>query len=138
MLMWAILAVILLAWIYILFVREAMVAIWPDKFRWWHENVEDKIWAQSRTLFIARLYWVGAILVSAHEALAAGGYDFTPLLKQISQFVPEEYRPIIVPAFLLLTGAAMEYLRRRTTSPLHGSEPVPKGERDTPLPNKAS
>lgn len=111
--------VIVLAWIYILFVREAIVTIWPGgKLQWWHEQVEDKLWEQSRTLLAARLYWVGALIVGAHEALAAGGYDFTPLLKEISNYVPEQYRPIIVPAALLLTGAAFEWLRRKTKGPL--------------------
>lgn len=119
MFLFAIIAVIVLAWVYILFVREALVALWPGgRVQWWHEEIEDKLWANSRQILTSRLYWVGGIVVAAHEALAAGGYDYTPLLQQIQSLVPEPYRPMIVPAFLILTGAAFEWLRRKTRGPL--------------------
>jgi hypothetical protein len=108
-------AVVALAWIYILFVRELLVEMWPAKFARWHA-VEDKLWDRSRTLLIARLYIAGSIIIAVHDALAAqGAIDWTPLITQITSVVPEPYRPIALAVWLALTGVAMEWLRRTTT-----------------------
>ncbi len=106
--------VIVVVWSYILFVREWLVAKWPDTFKWWHEQVEDRLWARSRAILVARLYWVGGIVIGIHELVAASGYDVTPLLHEIAKFIPEKYQPLALAAFLGVTGIAFEWLRRKT------------------------
>ena len=75
---------------------------------------------RSRTLLIARLYWLGGIFIAIHDKLAEYGFDVTPLITQVSDFIPENYRPLALAAFLALTGLAFEWLRRVTREPLPG------------------
>lgn len=115
--------VIILVWIYIMFIRQwlAHKSPWARHFQWIHA-VEDKLWERSRSILVSRLYWLGGIIIAIHEAFAAAGFDLTPVLVQLQGYVPENLRPMVVPllipAFLVLTGAAMEWLRRRTTTSL--------------------
>lgn len=117
-------ATIIAAWAYILFIREWLVANWPDRFGWWHQ-LEDTLWAKSRTLLIARLYTIGGIVVAIHDALASAGLDWTPLTTQITNaigFIPENLRALALGLFLMLTGIAFEKLRQWTTGPIGGTE----------------
>jgi len=109
---------VLVLWIYILFVREWLVDRWPDQFKWWHEQVEDKLWDRSRTILTARLYWVGSIVIALHEFFAQYGMDWTPITQEISKLIPEQYRGLALALMLGLTGIAFEWLRRVTTESL--------------------
>lgn len=112
--LYACIAVVLLAWLYILLIRELLVEVWPDKFARWHQ-IEDRLWSRSRTLLIARLYIVGSIIIAIHDAIAAQSVNWTPLITQITATIPEPYRPIALAIWLAVTGLAMEWLRRHTT-----------------------
>ncbi len=110
--------VIVLAWIYILWGREWLVARWPTQFKWWHEQVEDKLWEKSRTVLVGRLYWLGGLVLLAHDLAAEAGLDVTPVLTQLGDFIPEKYRPVALALFLYLTGLAIVKLRKMTSKPL--------------------
>jgi hypothetical protein len=110
-------AVIAVVWLYILIIREFLVEMWPERFQRWHA-IEDRLWARSRTILIARLYIVGSIAIAVHDAVAAQRPDWTPLIGQITAIVPESYRPIALSIWLAITGLALEWLRRQTTVPL--------------------
>lgn len=113
--------IIFVSWFYILFVREWAVSRWPDHFGPWYK-LEEWLWLNSRQILIARLYWVGGILIGLHETLAQQGFDVTPFLVQIEEYIPERWRPMlapfIIPVFLGATGVLIEWLRRITTEPL--------------------
>ncbi len=111
--------VIIVAWTYILFIREWLEARYPTSFytRVIH-HTEDVLWANSRTILVSRLYWVGAIIVALHDLAAQAGLDWTPLVSQVAAFVPPQYQPLALSAFLFLTGIAFEWLRRKTTTPV--------------------
>ena len=106
---------IFVVWFYILFVREWMVAKWPDQVGWWH-TIEDNLWAESRTILGARLYWVGGAIIALHDLAAAAGVDWTPILTQLTTLIPEQYRGLALAAAIAITGLLFEYLRRQTTT----------------------
>jgi hypothetical protein len=108
---------IFIVWFYILFGRGWMLAKWPDQVGWWH-TIEDNLWAKSRTILGARLYWVGGAVIALHDLAAAAGVDFTPILTQLGEFIPPAYRGLALSAAIALTGILFEYLRRTTTVPV--------------------
>ena len=68
-------------------------------------------------------------------ALQLAGADWTPLVNEIVQFLPEKYRPLALAAFVFGSGILFEWLRRITTEPLEErkaaafySAPRPPGE----------
>lgn len=107
---------ILVAWAYILFVREWLVARWPATFSKWHA-IEDTLWASSRTILIARGYWLLGLIVAIHDILATNGFDWTPITTQVGNYLPAEWRAPALSVFLILTGAIFEWLRRVTPAP---------------------
>lgn len=109
--------VIILVWFYILFIRPWALENYPETFGPW-QQLENTLWLNSRQILMARLYWIGGILVSLHEIAAAAGYDLTPILQQASEWVPERYRGLVIGLGVLLTGVGIEWLRRVTTQPL--------------------
>lgn len=113
---------ILVVWAYILFVREWLVARWPAQFAKWHA-VEDALWSSSRTILIARGYWLLGLLVGLHDLLAAEGFDWTPIVTQVGDFIPPGYRAPALSLFLILTGAIFEWLRHVTAAPGSMSAP---------------
>lgn len=80
--------------------------------------VEESFWHKSRTILISRLYWVGGIIVALHDALAASGLDWTPLITQATWFIPEPLRPYTLSVIFIITGWMFEWLRKTTTTPL--------------------
>lgn len=102
--------VVVLVWVYIVFLRERLLE------GTWIHRIEDKLWAKSRQILIARLYVVGGIVVFVHDYLAAQGFDYTPITQQITDRVPEKYRPFALLVYFGLTGLLYEWLRRTTTS----------------------
>jgi hypothetical protein len=113
---------ILVAWIYIAFLREWLVARWPATFSEWHA-LEDTLWASSRTILVARGYWLLGIILGLHDLLANEGFDWTPMLNQLGELIPPGYRAPALSLFLILTGAAFEWLRRTTAAPGSMSAP---------------
>lgn len=109
--------VIFIVWSYILFIRGWMLSMWPDQVGWWH-TIEDNLWAKSRTILGARLYWVAGIVTALHELAAAAGVDVTPVTNQLSEFIPPAYRGLALSVGLAATGVLFEYLRRVTTVPV--------------------
>lgn len=111
---------IFVVWFYVLFVREWLVALWPGRFtriREW----EKWLWDNSRTILTARLYWLGGAILAVHEWAAAAGFDFTPIVQQITDLVPDTYQKFVPLGFSLLimaTGFIFERLRKTTTEPL--------------------
>jgi hypothetical protein len=112
--------VIFLVWFYVLFLREWLLAIWPERLTRWHE-IENALWLNSRQIIVSRLYWVGGAVVGIHEWAAAAGFDFTPITQQITDLIPETYQkfvPVAVSLLLIITGWVFERLRKSTTEPL--------------------
>jgi hypothetical protein len=74
-------------------------------------------------------------VVAFHDLIAAAGADWTPIVNEVAQFLPEKYRPLALAAFLFGSGILFEWLRRITTEPLEErkaaafySAPRPPGE----------
>lgn len=112
--------VVILAWAYVLWGREWLVAKYPARFTRWH-LIEDWLWQNSRTKLIAGLYVLGGFVTMAHDALAAAGLDWTPITTQIMNalsFIPADYRPLVLGLWMAVTGAAFTWLRNRTTAPV--------------------
>jgi len=106
--------IIFVVWAYILFIRGWMLSVWPEQVGWWH-TIEDNLWAKSRTILGARLYWVGGIIIGLHDLAGAAGIDVTPITTQLASYIPEQYRGLALSLGVALTGVMFEYLRRRTT-----------------------
>lgn len=104
-----------LVWSYILWGRPFLASRFPVLFRTIYE-IEASLWSRSRTILIARLYWVGGALIAIHDALAGLGLDWTPVVQQVTRYVPAELQPFALAAFLAVTGASFEWLRRVTTA----------------------
>lgn len=107
--------VIVVAWAYIL-LRHPLLDRFP-RLQAWHQ-IEDRLWANSRTLLIARLYTLGGIIIAIHDGLAQSGVNVTPILEQITSFLPEKYRPLGLALWVVLTGVVFEWLRHATSKPL--------------------
>lgn len=109
--------IIFIVWAYILFIRGWILTKWPDQVGPWLA-IEDNLWAKSRTILGARLYWVGGVIVGLHDLAGAAGIDVTPITSQLSEFIPPAYRGLALSLGLAMTGVLFEYLRRRTTVPV--------------------
>jgi hypothetical protein len=111
---------IFLVWFYVLFLREWLVAIWPERFTNWHA-IEDYLWQNSRTLLISRATWLLSAFTAFHEWLAASGFDVTPIYTQITELIPETYQkfvPLVISLGLMGLGFVFSWLRKQTTEPL--------------------
>jgi hypothetical protein len=106
--------VIFVVWAYVLFGRSWMLEKWPDQVGYWH-TIEDNLWAKSRTILSARLYWVGGVIIALHDLAGAAGIDVTPITSQISNLIPEQYRGLAIALASIVTGLLFEYMRRTTT-----------------------
>jgi hypothetical protein len=113
--------VIFVAWVYVVFVRPRLAANYPATFEK-IDAIELKLWSASRTILFARLYWVGGLVIGAHDLIAQAGADWTPLVNEAAAFIPERYRPLALAAFLFGTGVLYEWLRRITTTPVAEKE----------------
>lgn len=112
--------IIFLVWFYVLFLREWLIAIWPERFTRWHA-IEDYLWANSRTILISRLTWVLGGITAFHEWLAASGFDVTPITSQITDLLPDDYKkyvPLVLSLGLMALGYVFERLRKTTTEPV--------------------
>lgn len=109
--------IVFVVWAYILFIRGWMLRKWPDQVGRW-QTIEDYLWARSRTILGARLYWVSGVIIALHDMAAAAGVDVTPITTQLSEFIPPAYRGLALSIGLAATGVLFEYLRRVTTVPV--------------------
>ncbi len=107
--------VFLLAWIYILFIREFVLQRFPVAFQ-----IEALLFKRSRTLLISWLYCIEGLLVGLQALAESAGLDVTPVITEVSNFIPQKYRGLAVALFLFLTGLAFSWLRSVTTKPLEG------------------
>jgi hypothetical protein len=109
---------ILLGWIYVFWWRDFALKTWPKqtlKLRGWTWT----LWKDSRTILIARLYWVGALVLGAYDLAVSTGIDPAYSMSGVlMQYLPEQYRSLAISGFLFITGAGIEWLRRQTTAPL--------------------
>ena len=84
----------------------------------WIEPIEAKLWAKSRTILSARLYWVAGTLIGLHDFVA-------PILLssglELHAFVPPEYQRLY-PLVMIATGLLFEGLRRATSESLDAKE----------------
>lgn len=82
------------------------------------EPIEAKLWARSRTILSARLYWIAGTLIGLHDfaapILLSSGLDW-------QSFVPPEYQRFY-PIVMIGTGLLFEWLRRVTSEPLDEKE----------------
>jgi hypothetical protein len=108
-------AVILAFWVYVGFIRNILALRWPKTWAWFDE-IEGRLWRHSRTLLASRLYWVGGLIVAAHDLLAGAGMDWMPLTTEIANLIDPRWRPIALAAFLVLTGMLFEWLKRTTAA----------------------
>ena len=114
LLLWCAL-IVFLAWAYIFFGRPLLM----NRFRtlWGYiDPVEDWLVDRSRTLIVARLYWIGGIVIAIHDTLASYGMDWTPLVNEVTNLIPEQYRALALAGFLAATGAAFVPTWKTTSS----------------------
>ena len=101
---------------------------WAATFFAWADPVEARLWARSRAILVARLYWLGGLVLGAHESLAAfiGGQDWTPVLVRLFRQIPDDLRPLVITmsiaGFATITGALIEWLRRVTVKPVESGK----------------
>ena len=95
---------------------------WAARFFAWIEPIELALYKKSETILLGRLIWVGGLLVTAYDAIAAflGNLDLTPVTTRILDFlhVPSDLRGVVLSAFVTAIGFAVTWLRSRTTKPL--------------------
>jgi hypothetical protein len=104
---------IIVVWSYILWGREFLVEHFPGgRIQWWHEEIEDKLWASSRTILAARGYQLAGALVALQGIAASAGVDVTPVVNELAKLVPEGYRGLALGLGMVFTGIAFEWLRR--------------------------
>lgn len=108
---------IFVAWAYFMFGRPLLVKRFPGAFDRINA-IEGALWKNSKTLLVARFYWVGGLAIGAHDWLAQNGFDMTPMLNEIAAFIPEQYRPLALAGFLFFSGIIFEWLRWLTTEPV--------------------
>jgi len=116
LLLWCTL-IVSLAWAYIFLGRPLLRDHYPQLWSY-IDRVEDWLVDRSRTLIVARLYWIGGIIIAIHDTLASYGMDWTPLVNEVTNLVPEQYRALALAGFLAATGVAFEWLRRVTRESL--------------------
>jgi hypothetical protein len=112
LLLWCAL-IVFLAWAYIFFGRPFLRERYPKMWSY-IDPVEDWLVDRSRTLIVARLYWIGGIVIAIHDTLASYGMDWTPLVNEVTNLIPEQYRALALAGFLALTGVAFDWLRHVT------------------------
>jgi hypothetical protein len=116
LLLWCAL-IVFLAWAYIFFGRPFLRDRYPKLWSY-IDPVEAWLVDRSRTLIVARLYWIGGIVIAIHDTLASYGMDWTPLVNEITNLIPADYRPLALAGFLALTGVAFDWLRHVTRESL--------------------
>lgn len=84
----------------------------------WIEPIEANLWAKSRTILSARLYWIAGALLGLHDFIA-------PILlssgAEWQSIIPPEYQRFY-PLVMIGTGLLFEGLRRITREPLGEKE----------------
>ena len=74
LLLWCAL-IVFLTWAYIFFGRPLLMNRFPTLWSY-IDPVENWLVDCSRTLIVARLYWIGGILIAIHDSLASYGMDW--------------------------------------------------------------
>jgi len=88
------------------------------------DRIEAAFWDRSRTILAARLMWIPAVLLAAHDFVASVAVDWTPITAQLLSYLPEAYRPLALPVALALAARLFEYLRKITKKPLAEKGPA--------------
>lgn len=121
MLLIALAVIIALVWLYILFFRKMLfdylLSKWPDETTAFLK-FENALWLQSRTILLARFYWIAGALVALQQMAVAAGVDVTPFIDQFTQDIPEKWRQLSIAAFMAVTGIGFEWLRRQSSMPV--------------------
>lgn len=125
--LWIFLAVLSLVAVYVFVLRDklrAMPAFAP--FYAWIEPIEAKLWAKSRTLFLARLVWVPGALLTIHDFLmpALGLIDWNPMSASflLSIGIPAQFHAATMVAATTALARVFEWLRKVTGQPLDEKE----------------
>lgn len=82
------------------------------------EAFERLLWSRSRTVLVARLYWVPGLI----DLVTSWAFDWTPLVARAFEGVPDDLRGLVISAALAVTGALFEWLRRVTSEPVTAKE----------------
>ena len=106
---------------YMTFVRPILAQKYPDLFTKLDE-IEKLLIQRSRTLLASRLYWIGGLVLAFHDGLAGVGVDWTPIVDQVSQMIPTQYRSLAAAMVMVGTGLLFEWLRHKTTQSLTNKE----------------
>src|SRR5215472_11322610 len=80
-----------------------------------------KLWRNSRTILISRIYWIAGALVGIHDALAQtafAGLDWTPIGERFLSGVPQDLHGIVLAGATAGTGLVFEWLRKVSTGPV--------------------
>jgi hypothetical protein len=105
---------VFLVWVYILWVRDWLLKrLAGTKYDRYHQQIR-KLWGASRTMLVGRLYWLVGILMGLHELAIQAGFDFTPILREIANLLPEKFRPLALALLLYATGLVIIKLRKVT------------------------
>ena len=95
---------------------------WTARFFAWIEPFEIALYQKSETILVGRLLWVGGLLVTAYDGLAAfaTSLDLTPVTTRLfdALHVPQDMRSLSVSALIGLIGLLISWLRKRVTKPI--------------------
>jgi len=102
--------VILILWVYILFIRPILIVKYPDfgRFASW----EQTLFQRSRSVLVGRMYQIGGWLLGLQTLLAASGVDTTPFTNELAKLIPDQYRPLAISLFMIITGIVVVKLRK--------------------------
>jgi hypothetical protein len=109
---------IALVWAYILWGRAYIIKYSATAAAF--ISTVDGLYARSRTILVARGYWIVGLVIGIHDSLAEAGFDWTPLTTQISDaltIIPVNMRPWALSSFFIITGIVFEWLRKTTLAP---------------------
>lgn len=95
---------------------------WGQRFLAWVEPVELALFKKSETILMGRLLWVGSLFVTFYDGIAvfATSLDLTPITTRVMDalHIAQDFRGLVVTAFIAIIGRIITWLRDRTTKPI--------------------
>ncbi len=86
------------------------------------DRFEEKLWLRSRTILLAILIGGSSFLITIHDFIATISVDWTPITSTLLGYIPEKYRPMVMPIVMSVLASLFAYMRKITTEPLNAKK----------------